>query len=339
MSILRDHILADGSLDIAGKAAAAAVFELAQAGYVKIRLSTSKVSGVRVTRTDKPASDLLPEQQALLKALFERGGKSVSQAYLSTPFSTPVAQTLAALSRALLVREGSIRPLRPRTVYRRASVLFYSLVALGAVTIIAMFPQAEAFFLSLFGGAFAWIIFSTSTQGLRHRRVFRLPKARSRYATLDSLRNHCRYYTHPASIEITKEQLPYELLWYRHGTLRSVGLGLHAERPDWFDGDSWPVSPSKLNAALVMSMAAMAPALAQPLNNKGIYGADEEIQADLEEVFGKLGEGALDIGEASETMGELASDLGDWGGGSDGGGGGDGGDGSGDGGGDGGGDG
>jgi hypothetical protein len=39
MSVIRDHILADGSLGYADKAAAAAVFELAQDGYATMRLN------------------------------------------------------------------------------------------------------------------------------------------------------------------------------------------------------------------------------------------------------------------------------------------------------------
>ena len=124
MSIIRDHILADGGLSRADTVVAAAVFELAEMGFVTIRLATSRVSGVRITRTAKPADELLPEQRLLLKALFERGGKPVSRVYLAEPHKIPVAQTLAAQARALLVQDGSIRSLRPRTVYRRISRCF-----------------------------------------------------------------------------------------------------------------------------------------------------------------------------------------------------------------------
>ena len=334
MSIIRDHILVDGSLSRADTVVAAAVFELAEMGFVTIRLATSRVSGVRVTRTAKSADELLLEQRLLLKSLFERGGKTASRVYLAELHKIPVAQTLVAQARALLVQDGSIRPLRPRTLYRRISTLFYAVVFLAIVVLIARFPQPEAIFFSLFGAAFAWVVFSSSTSGLKYRRVFRLPKSKAHFEMLDALRSHCKCYLYSSTIEITDKQLPYELLWQRFGVLRSVKSGYFKKSPEWFDGEVWPQDPEVLSARLRDSLVMMAGSLGQPLVGKATYEPDEEMQVELGEVVDKLGDGFIDtIGE----MHELASDLGEWGGGDSSGGDGGGDGGSGDGGGDGGG--
>jgi hypothetical protein len=196
MSIIRDHILMGGGMDFAHKAAAAAVFELAQDGYITMRFSTSRIEAVRLTRTAKPMHDLHPEQCVLLESIFEKADKKNKQVYLMRPNEVPIAASLAAYARALLVADGSIRPLQPRRVYRWVSGVFYATLVAGTVIALAISQQIEVLFIALVISGIAWAFFEGFTLGLKHARVFRTQKGKDRYHALNSLRASSRYNTY-----------------------------------------------------------------------------------------------------------------------------------------------
>ncbi|HET9412280.1 MAG TPA: hypothetical protein VFO38_05595, partial [Candidatus Saccharimonadales bacterium] len=195
------------------------------------------------------------------------------------------------------------------------SVLFYAVMLLAVVTLIVRFPQPEAFFASMFGVAFSWVIFATSTHKLKYRRVFRLPKSQAHFEMLDTLRSRCRHYLSSPNSKVVGTHLPYELLWQRFGVLTSVKSGYYTKPPRWFDGNAWPTDPEELSAVLRDSLAMMAGSLEQPLVGKAEYAPDEETQAALGETIEKLGDGLGETIEAADDMRELIGDLGEWGGG------------------------
>jgi uncharacterized membrane protein YgcG len=332
-------------MGMAPKAVAAAIFELAQTGYIAIRLPTAKTSPVRLRRTDKSPNDLLPEQQALLNVVFKKeGNESGARAYLSNPGEFPIAQTIAAGARALLVADGSVKKLQPRSVYRSLNILFYSIILLGITVVTIGFWQFQAFALSLIISIVLWAFYAEVALGLKHRRVFRTAKSSARYQMLNELRTSSRYNTFSTSVAVDADQLPYELLWLRHGTPRSIASGFYDQQPSWCEG-SWPATREDVTLAMVTAMEMLSRSLSQePV--KGIYTVNPEAQITaLDVADARLGV-FTDVDDTMSEAVELSHNLGDWGGetggdgsGGDSGDGGDGGDGSGGDGGDGGGDG
>lgn len=340
VSVIRDHILADGGMDFAPRAVAAAVFELAQGGYLKIRLPSSRLETIRLTKTAKPGDKLLPEQRILLQAIFGPDRKNGDRTYLKQPHKTPISQSLAAYARALLVMDGSVRKLRPRKVYRWLCIIFYGSLTVGSLVLISLLWQIETIFIALIISSFLWAIFSGFTMDLKKKRVFRKPKSAERYKMLDTLRSSCRYNMYPSSIPVAASNLPYELLWLRHGEPRSVTKGLYDKKPTWCDNQKWFDSHAKITQSLITATETLLWSLGGQGSIKEYVSLPEgEGPISAAELADKKLELLIDIEDNLREVMNLTNDLSDWGAGGDGSGG-DGGDGSGgDGGGDSGGDG
>lgn len=339
MSVIRDHMLVGGSISYAHKAAAAAVFELAQRGIVAIQLPTGSEVGVCLTRTAKPADSLLPEQRVLLRAIFGGKAKNGSQVCLATPGQVPIASTLAAYARALLVADGSIRKLRPHRVYYLLNTLFYTGAAAALIAVFVTFnKQFGVLFFAFVVSLIVWAFFTAFAMDLKRKRVFRRRKSNFRYKKLDLLRSSSRYNTYKTDITVHAQQLPYELLWLRHGQPRSVAGGLYDQKPTWCDNHKWFANRAQITAALVQAMETLANSfIGQESISRDIYALHAEAPMSHIELAEKRLEVTSDLDSLNRDFIELYKDIDEWGvGGGDGSGGGDGDGSGGDGGGDGG---
>ena len=309
-SIIRTHTLLDGSLRNAGRAAAAAVVELAIAGYLTIAPDDDRYQSVLLVRTDKPMDALLPEQAMLLEALFGAEAKAGTAAYLRARHQIPVAQTIMAVTRQSLLQDGFITSSKPQDLYRKLRGGFL-LVAITSWGLVAVLSRSFDFVIL---ATVIWIVinafFSTFvTDRLKVRRVKRTPKGNRHTKKLIELRSQLVAGSRPAKLVAANTLLPYEVLWHRFQGQELPSLENMPTTPSWWRGHDWPNEANCLARLLQVVEAA--------LNQSGLVDGSgfEPTPPERFDYFAWLeekGDQILDIRDTVTTIGGL--DLSDWGG-------------------------
>ena len=156
---MRIYVLLDGSFEKVGQAAAAAVLELALAGYLTIEPGDDRYSTAIVTRTERSADGLSLEQRMLLRALLGAEDGPRISVCLRAPRQLPVAQTIMAVARAQMTSESLIHAMRPQTVYRWAAGAFAALATCSVMAVTLVTGTVSGFFLTLLCVLGAWRYF------------------------------------------------------------------------------------------------------------------------------------------------------------------------------------
>jgi hypothetical protein len=284
-SELRTYILNNGTLRHANQATAQAVLELAAEGYLTIAPDDDAYRSVLLVRAQRPAQNLAPEQKLLLQALFGAVDHYGVGRRLHSAHQLPIAQTLMAVTRQLMVRDGLIRKSRPRAVYRWLFWGFVGIAALGTTAVTATLQTGAAFGLSLLAVFTAWmVIFGFLGLGqLKFRRVFRTDRGRAKLQ------------------QGANPVIPNELLLPEPRLPASS-----TPQPAWWGGHNWPAEAGHLAAVLEVVASALDQAL--PPGTKE-YAPSEDL------AFDDAIDQQLELQGLLHDISELELDVTDWGGG------------------------
>lgn len=308
-SVIRVHTLLDGSLRQAGRAATAAVVELAIDGHLTIAPDDDCYQSVLLVRTDKPMDDLCPEQVMLLEALFGAGAKVGTAMYLRHGHQLPVAQTIMAATRERLLQDGLITSRKPQDLYRKLRRGF-NLSCVAALVIVAVSSRSFGFVaLTAIIAVVVNAFFSALvTDRLKYRRVNRTLESDRAVEKLKELRTHLVAGGLPTGLITGDIPLPYEILWYRFRRPESL-KHVTPEPPSWWAGHDWPNEASCIPELLWVIETAL---------NQRKLADGSGFEPTPPERFSYIawldeqGDRILDAQDAVEAIGSL--DLSDWGG-------------------------
>jgi|GEM_PF-1879606 len=281
-SVLDIYVLTDGTVLHSGTALAAAVVELAEAGYLDVHAGRSGES-VTLVRSARPGDGLPTGQRDILTALFGQLDGAGRELTLDRPGDRPVAPLIVATTRARLTETGYLSAVKPQEIFRLLKVGYL---------LLCLFVLVQVFEGS---GNFAALVFSVlvmvlagSLLGLVRyalpKQVIRTGTGRAASARQRRARRRYRWYgRHRRGRAPAAAGLPYELLWLA-GSQRDLPSA-PVTRPGWWH-DHRP-DPEPVAAALRAAFTVLGEALAPPRAELLAISAgrrtvrDREIDTDL----------------------------------------------------------
>ncbi|GLZ40113.1 hypothetical protein [Actinokineospora sp. NBRC 105648] len=256
MSVVADHVLVQGSLRDAHTAAAAAVFELAAAGYLTIAPDDDRYLSVVLVRTAKPALGLQPEERVLLSALFGAGGEGALRV-LGGECRVPVAQTVMGLARRRLAESGLIRTWKPRVVRRWIVAGCVALACAVALVVWVVSGHVGVFLLVLFNLSVAAgaLITTVGIMVDRPRRVYRTSLGAVHARPVIAF---CRR----ARRRDVASFMVYGL-WLREKSWPESRVANPGDQPAWWRGTRWPEEAKRVHDVFDVLASALAQSVTQ----------------------------------------------------------------------------